>query len=392
MDILKPQDWSFPVPLYYGAERIRELVLICQQLGVTAPLVVTDRGSTGLDFIIRILDDLGTAGMRPGLFADISPNPRDDEVLRGREAYREGSHDGIIAIGGGSGMDGGKAISLVANNDHDLWAFEFEQEKAPVIGPDEAFPPLICIPTTAGTGAETESTAMVTDTEQMMKWCVWHEGQKPRAVILDPLLTVGLPRALTAWTGLDALVHAIEAYVIDDFHPLCDGAALEALKLISAYLPRVCDNPDDLEARGAMLVGSCLAGVSFIKGLGLVHAISHAVGAEFDTHHGLTNAVLLPAVLRFNAPVMEDKLPALAHAMRLADARQETLEETVSALLDSLDVPLTLAEIGVTEDRIEPLAAKAIKDSAAMTNPRAATVEEIAGIIHEAMTIGRNRR
>ena len=389
MDILTPQDWSFPVPIRYGLERSHEIALICQENDIKAPLLVTDRGSTGLDFISRILDELEAAGLRAGLFADISPNPRDDEVMKGRAVFRDGGHDGVIAIGGGSGMDGGKAISLVANNDHDLWAFEFEQEHPPVIGPDEAFPPLICIPTTAGTGAETESTAMVTDTKQMMKWCVWHAEQKPLAVILDPLLTVGLPRHLTAWTGIDAMVHAIEGYIVDDFHPLCDGAALEALKLITTYLLRACDKPDDLEARGGMLVGSCLGGVAFIKGLGLVHAISHAAGAEFDTHHGLTNAVTLPAVMQFNAPVMADKTPLMARAMGLEDTSADAFNAEINRLLDSLDIPLTLKDLGVTEDRIMPIAEKAIRDSAAGTNPRQATTEEIAAIITTAMNTGR---
>ena len=389
MDINLPQDWSFPVPIRYGAERVRELVLICQEQGIKAPLVVTDRGSTKLDFIPRILDDLASGGMRSGLFAEISPNPRDDEIMMGRAAFREGGHDAVIAIGGGSGMDGGKAISLVANNDHDLWAFEYEQEVSPVITPETAFPPLICIPTTAGTGAETESTAMITDTSAMMKWCVWHKDHKPCVAILDPTLTVGLPRQLTAWTGIDALVHAIEAYVIDDFHPLCDGAAIEAITLIGQYLVRACENPDDIEARGGMLAGSCLAGVSFLKGLGLVHAVSHAAGAEFDTHHGLTNAVMLPAVLTFNKSVIAHKVPVMARALGLEETSHDAFSAEINRLLDLLDIPVTLKDLGVTEDRIMPIAEKAIRDSAAMTNPRDATVEEIASIITEAMTTGR---
>lgn len=389
MDMTAAQDWSFPVPIRYGPDRSRELVLICQEMGLSSPLVVTDRGSTGLAFISRLLDDLAGGGMRPGLFADISPNPRDDEVMAGRQVFRDGGHDAVIAIGGGSGMDGGKAISLVANNDHPLWAFEFEQPAAPVITAENAFPPLICIPTTAGTGAETESTAMITDTKQMMKWCVWHHQHKPAVVILDPVLTVGLPRSLTAWTGLDALTHAVEAYAVDDFHPLCDGAAIEALRLIGTWLPQVWSKPDDLEARGAMLVGSCLAGVSFIKGLGLVHAISHAAGAEFDTHHGLTNAITLPAVLAFNAPVLGHKIPVMARALGLEQTTHEAFAAEINHLLDIFDVPKTLKEIGITEDRIVPIAEKAIKDSAAMTNPRQASIEDIASIMTTALTTGR---
>jgi alcohol dehydrogenase class IV len=183
---------------------------------------------------------------------------------------------------------------------------------------DNKFPPLICIPTTAGTGAETESSAMVTDTKLFVKWCIAHPQQKPIEVILDPQLTLELPKDLTAWTGVDALVHAIEAYVIDDFHPLCDAiAAIEGLRLIYPNLPIVYRDPSNLIARGKMLVGSCLAGISFLKGLGFVHAISHMVGAEFDTQHGLTNAIVLPAVLRFNEKVISKKVPIMCQAMNL---------------------------------------------------------------------------
>ncbi len=388
MSLLAPQDWSFPVPIRYGPHRIREIAEICHQQGISSPLIVTDQGSANLPFVAAMQDDLTKAGMSPGLFSGISPNPRDQDILAGRQAFCDGGHDGVIALGGGSGMDGGKAISLLAHNSCDLWAFEFE--KPPIEQKDYvAFPPLICVPTTAGTGAETESTAMVTDTEKLMKWCVWHPHQKPASVILDPVLTVGLPRHLTAWTGIDALVHAIEAYVVESFHPLCNGAALEALRLIYPHLPVVVDQPDDLEARGALLVGSCLAGVAFNKGLGLVHAISHMVGAENDTHHGLTNAVLLPSVLRFNASVITHKIPAMAEACGLEDDSFEGFYQAVCGLLDQVNIPRRLKDLNVPDSGIERLAQKAIQDSGASTNPRPATTDDIVSIIREALDHGR---
>jgi alcohol dehydrogenase class IV len=388
LDFTSSQNWSFPVPIIYGPGRIKELARLCLDHGMKKPFLVTDKGSADLPFIAAIIADLTAAGMDVALYSDISPNPRDTEIMAGRKCYLDGGHDGVIAIGGGSGMDGGKAISLVVNNTHDIWAFEWEKTP-PAIDPANPFPPLICIPTTAGTGAETESTAMVTDTELMMKWCIVHPLQKPVAVILDPELTLGLPPKLTAWTGVDALVHAVEAYVVNDFHPLCDGAALEAMRLIYPNLPLVYKQPDHLEARGAMLVGSCLAGVSFIKGLGLVHAISHMVGAEYDTHHGLTNAITLPAVLRFNADAISAKVPDLTHMMGLSDHSFDGFYGAICDWLDQLDIPKNLSELGIPDDAVSRLAEKTMKDSAYGTNPKASTQAEIETLMMEALHNGR---
>ena len=244
MNHLAPQDWSFPVPIAYGPGRLREMADHCRRAGMIRPLIVTDRGSASLPFLDDLRGYLAAGGLESALFSGISPNPRDTEIAAGRAQYRAGGHDGIIAIGGGSGMDGGKAIALTAANEVDLWAFEFEQGSPDVAG----FPPLITIPTTAGTGAETESTAMITDTGKAMKWCVWHPALKPSLALLDPEITLGLPPHLTAWTGADALVHAIEAYSVPGFHPLCDGLALEALRLIARWLPVAVAEPDNLEA------------------------------------------------------------------------------------------------------------------------------------------------
>lgn len=388
MNLLEPQDWSFPVPVVYGPGRLREIAGLCKQAGMSKPLLVTDRGSLELPFIGSIMQTLNDAGLQCNLYAGISPNPRDDEIAAGRGLFRQGGHDGIIAIGGGSGMDGGKAIATVANNDFDLWDFEFEQTP-PNMNDQPPFPPLICIPTTAGTGAETEGTAMITDVGRVMKFCTWHPRLKPACALLDPEITIGLPPNLTAWTGCDAMVHAIEAYCVPTFHPMCDGIALEGLRLINTWLPSAVDESGNLEARGGMLAGSCLAGIAFLKGLGMVHAISHMVGAEYDTHHGLTNAVVLPAVLRFNASSIGDKLPQMARAMDLEDKSFDAFYAAVCALLDRLEIPRTLADIGVPTDCAAAIAAKAIQDSAAATNPRQATVAEIQGIVETALTEGR---
>jgi alcohol dehydrogenase class IV len=381
-------DWSFPVPIAYGPGRLREMGEHAAKLGLTKPLIVTDQGSAGLPFIDVLRQALLSAGIGSEVFADVAPNPRDSDIALARKAYLEGGHDSVIAIGGGSGMDAGKATALTAHNECDVWQFDYDSD-VPDLPADHVFPKLICIPSTAGTGAETESTAMVTHSERGMKLCVWHPDLKPSLTLLDPEITLGLPATLTAWTGIDAMVHAIEAYCVPDYHPMCDGVALEALALIGRWLPSAVEEPGNLTARGGMQVGACLAGVSFLKGLGLVHAISHMVGADFDTHHGLTNAIVLPAVLKFNAPAIQDKLPAMCRALGLTGGDFESFYSAICQLLDRLSVPVTLAEIGVPAEAARTLAEKAHQDAAAGTNPRAADVATIERLTLEAITVGR---
>ena len=386
--MLLAHDWNFPVPIAYGPGRLAEIGQKCVALGLLNPLIVTDRGSRELAFIARLVEILAEAGLASAVFSGISPNPIDSEIAIGRAAFLAGSHDAIIAIGGGSAMDGAKAICLTANNEIDLWDFEFEQA-SPLILPENRFPVLITIPTTAGTGAETESTAMVTHTGKAMKFCVWHSELKPSLALLDPELTIGLPASLTAWTGADAMVHAIEAFLVPGFHPLCDAMALEALSLIARWLPVAVEEPTNVMARGGMHVGSCLAGISFLKGLGLVHAISHMVGAEFNTHHGNTNAILLPVVLRFNLPGMDEKVRRMAEVMQISDHSVAGFISAIESILDEIHIPKSLGEIGVPMDCAERIAAKALKDSAAKTNPRSASIDEVRVLIETAITKAR---
>lgn len=383
-EMLNAQNWTFPVPIIYGPGRISEVGCECVKLGVENPLIVTDMGSSHLPFISDLKNHLVTAGLRCATYSDVSPNPRDNEVGKGKLAFNRGGHDAVIAIGGGSAMDGGKLICLTANNNVDLWAFDWEQPTAK-IAYDRSFPKLITIPTTAGTGAETEGTAMVTHTEKRMKFCLYHPELRPSLVILDPKLTITLPKNLTAWTGVDALTHAIEAYLVPGFHPLCDGMALEGLSLVSHWLPIVYNEPSNLEARGGMLVGSCLAGIAFSKGLGLVHAISHMIGAEFDTQHGLTNAIVLPVVLRFNLPGMSSKVKRMAEAMFMSECSVEAFIFKIETLLDEIDIPRSLSEINVPIDCAQQISKKAILDSAAKTNPRPAIRSEVEQLIKTAI-------
>lgn len=387
-EILKPQDWFFPVPIAYGPGRLAEVGTRCVAMGLSNPLIVTDTGSRDLPFIAQLQNYLSQANLVSAVFCDISPNPRDDEIGAGRQIYRTGDHDAIIAIGGGSAMDGGKAICLTANNDANIIDFDY-LKPVPVFNADQPFPTLITIPTTAGTGAETEATAMVTDVKKGMKFCADHPDLRPTLALLDPELTVGLPANLTAWTGVDAMVHAIEAYLVPGFNPLCDGLALEGLALISQWLPVVMQDPNNVAARGGMLMGSCLAGISFMQGLGLVHAISHMVGAEFDTQHGLTNAIILPTVLRYNLPGMEDKVRRMADAMGFEDTSPDGFMAEVERILDDLNIPKALSEIGVPADCAARIAEKAMQDSAADTNPRSASFDEMRMLVETAIAKAR---
>lgn len=387
-EILLAQDWTFPVPIAYGPGRLSEIGERCAALGLSNPLIVTDKGSRNLPFISRLQVYLTDAGLASGVYSDISPNPRDDEIEGGRRTFRAGGHDSIIAIGGGSAMDGGKAICLTARNDVDLWAFEWEEPPVK-IRPDQAFPTLITIPTTAGTGAETESTAMVTHVGKGMKFCICHPDLKPSLALLDPELTIGLPANLTAWTGSDAMVHAIEAYCVPGFHPLCDGLALEGLALVAKWLPLAVREPENVTARGGMLVGSCLAGIAFMKGLGLVHAVSHMVGAEYNTQHGLTNAIILPTILRFNLPGMEAKVQRMADAMGLENTSVDSFISEIERMLDDINIPRSLGDIGVPTECAARIAEKALQDSAAGTNPRPASLNEMRDLVENAIARAR---
>ena len=369
-------DWEFPIPIAYGPGRLNEIGTFCNKFKISNPLVVTDKGSKELPFINRLAALLENVSIKSQLFCEISPNPRDDEINAGCIAYRKGNHDGIIAIGGGSALDGAKAIGMTVNSGISLWDFEY-RKPAPILSSPDCFPTFITIPTTAGTGAETESTAMVTDTLQSMKFCLAHLGMRPSLAILDPELTFELPANLTAWTGVDALTHALEAYIVPGLNPLCDGAALEALKLISKWLKVAFDQPDNINARGGMLIGSCLAGVAFMKGLGLVHSISHMVGAEYNTQHGLTNAIILPAVMKFNLPHVGEKVKYISQAMDLKEASSSIILEDICKILDYVQIPRALSEIGVPLECKRRIAEKAMLDSATGTNPRVAKIDDI---------------
>ncbi|MGE8154763.1 iron-containing alcohol dehydrogenase [Pseudomonas vancouverensis] len=390
LSALNRQTWTVPLPMEYGPGARHQLVELCRAFNISRPIIITDQGSLSLPFVGQMQQALTDAGLVCGVYGGIEPNPTDTSVIAGAAAYQAWEADGIIALGGGSGLDGGKAVALIARQTRcDLWAFDFDKPVPSVFSAAD-FPPVITIPTTAGTGAETESTAMLTDTARGIKGCVWHPRARPAAVILDPELTRSLPANLTAWTGCDAIIHALEAYFVPSFNPLSDGAALQALNLLWSSIDTAVHQGQDLEARGKMLIGSCLAGVGFLKGLGLVHALSHMVGATYNTHHGLTNAIILPVVLRFNRAEILPRLKPVAQAMDLPDARFETFYSAICTLLDRLNIPKSLSELGVRHADISAVARKAMGDPARLTNPRDSTLEELENLLAQAIDQGRD--
>ncbi len=380
-DILSNQDWTFPTFTAYGPGRFKEIGKFCNNFNITNALIVTDSGSVNLPFINDLSNYLSDAKLKSAIYSNISPNPRDDEIDGGCKKFIDGNHDAIIAIGGGSAMDGGKAISLTAKSGIPLWDFEFLDKTPRDLKGKNPFPKIITIPTTAGTGAETEITAMVTDTKKGMKFCLWHPDARPCLALVDPELTLKLPANLTAWTGIDAMIHAIEGYSVPMFHPLCDGSALESLSLISKSLHLAVEEPDNLLARGGMIMGSYLGGVAFLKGLGLVHAISHMVGAEYNTHHGLTNAIILPVVMDYNLPGLEEKVKRMSQAMQFEDSSINGFKNNLNEMLDILKIPRGLNEIGVPEDSYERIAKKSMLDQAYGQNPKKASLDEVKDLV-----------
>jgi alcohol dehydrogenase class IV len=385
------QQWTLPIPVEYGPGARSALSELCLHHGMRAPLIVTDASTANLPFTRELLAQLQQAGLPGTLYADIEANPSDRSVEAGAAFYRTCGADGIVALGGGSGLDAGKAIALIAGQSRaGLWDFDFDRPVAPGFHASD-FPPVICVPTTAGTGAETESTAMLTDTARGIKGCVWHPLARPAAVILDPELTLGLPAQLTAWTGMDAIIHALEAWFVPSFNPLCDAVALQALNLMWDALPVAVADGNNLEARCRMLAGSCLAGVAFNKGLGLVHALSHMVGAACNTHHGLTNAIILPVILEFNRCAIEARLAPVCHAMGLPGDDFNTFYSAICTRLDALDIPRNLAAIGVPRGQLTDIATKALLDPARATNPRDSDLAQLKQLLSKAIDHARNR-
>ncbi len=372
--------WPFPTTVRFGPGRLIELGKTTARLGIKRPLIVTDAGLAASDIVAAAGASLADAGLDGEVFSQVKSNPTAANVAAGAAAFRDGGHDGIIAIGGGSAMDAAKAIALQA--DHDGPALDYA-----VGGPryreinGTAIAPLIAVPTTSGTGSEMGYAAVISDEDARTKRILYHANLLARTVICDPELVTGLPANLTAWTGMDAAVHCIEAYCATTYNPLCDGIAAEGMRLIAAWLPRAVSDGNDIEARSQMMAAAAMGAVAFNKGLGAVHAISHAIGAHKDSHHGLTNAVVLPYVLDHNRTAIDERCAVLARCMGLPRADFTGLMDWTLAIRDTFDIPHTLDGLGVGEDDLNALSETAAADVTARENPVPVDAAALRGVM-----------
>jgi alcohol dehydrogenase class IV len=377
-------NWNYPTAIRFGAGRIAELPQACREMGMKRPLLVTDPGLAALSMIANVLDNCRTAGLGCELFADVQGNPVEANVIAGVAAFRDGGHDGIIAFGGGSALDVGKAVGLMVGQTRPIWDFEDREDWYTRVNVD-GMAPVVAVPTTAGTGSEVGRASVITDERDHTKKIIFHPRMLPSLVIADPELTLGLPPHITAAVGMDALSHNIEAFCSPFYHPMAQGIALEGMRLIKEWLPTACRAGDNVTARSHMMVASTMGAAAFQKGLGAMHALSHPCGAVLNTHHGLTNAVVMPYVLVFNRSAIEEKMTALARYLGLPDPSFQTVLDWILTLREAIGIPSDLAALGVTEAHIDQLAAMAAVDPSAGSNPIPLTVENLTVLFRKAL-------
>ena len=368
-------NWTYPTAIKFGAGRIGELPGACADAGITKPLLVTDKGLADLPITHQALNILAQAGIEAALFAQVDPNPNEINLGDGVTAFRDGGHDGVIAFGGGSGLDLGKMVAFMAGQTRPVWDFEdigdwWTRADA------EAIAPIIAVPTTAGTGSEVGRASVITNSQTHVKKIIFHPKVLPRVVICDPELTVGMPKFITAGTGLDAFAHCVEAFSSPHYHPMSQGIALEGMRLVKEYLPRAYADGTDIEARAHMMSAAAMGSTAFQKGLGAIHALSHPIGAVYGTHHGTTNAVCMPAVLELNAAEIADRFDKAAAYLGI-DGGFDGFRDFVQRLNDHLNVPRRLSEMGVGRDRIDDLTAMALTDPSCGGNPVTLTRENV---------------
>ena len=360
-------NWSYPTTIKFGAGRIAELPAACAQAGISRPLFVTDKGLADLPVTRTTLDIMEAAGLGRAMFSDVDPNPNEKNLDAGVHVYKEGGHDGVIAFGGGSGLDLGKMVAFMAGQTRPVWDFEDIGDWWTRADAD-AIAPIIAVPTTAGTGSEVGRASVITDSVSHVKKIIFHPKVLPTVVICDPELTVGMPKFITAGTGLDAFAHCVEAYSSPHYHPMSQGIALEGMKLVIDNLPRAYHDGTDIEARANMMSAAAMGATAFQKGLGAIHAMSHPIGAHFNTHHGTTNAVCMPAVLDFNAPAIADRFDLAAGYLGITGGFAG-FRAFVDEFNGRLGIPKRLGDLGVTEAAIPDLVQGAVIDPSCGGNP-----------------------
>ncbi|RLJ58867.1 4-hydroxybutyrate dehydrogenase/hypothetical protein [Litoreibacter meonggei] len=360
-------NWSYPTAIRFGAGRISEIADACKSAGMSKPLLVTDKGLASMEITTRTLDHLEAAGLGRGLFSEVDPNPTDKNAEAGVAVYREGGYDGVVAFGGGSGLDLAKVIAFWAGQSRPLWDFEDVGDWWTRADPDK-IAPIVAVPTTAGTGSEVGRASVITNSDTHEKKIIFHPKMLPAVVICDPELTVGMPKFITAGTGLDAFAHCVEAYSSPHYHPMSQGIALEGMRLVKEYLPRAYATPTDLEARAHMMSAAAMGATGFQKGLGAIHALSHPIGAVHHTHHGTTNAVCMPAVLQFNKDVIAARFDMAAAYLGIAGGFGGFCAY-VDELNASMSIPKTLTELGVKNPDLDLLTDAALRDPSTGGNP-----------------------
>jgi 4-hydroxybutyrate dehydrogenase len=366
-------NWSYPTAMRFGAGRISEIAEACKSTGMKKPLLVTDRGLATMEITTATLDLLETAGLGRGIFGGVDANPTDLNAAEGIAVYKEGGYDGVIAFGGGSGLDLAKVIALMAGQTRPLWDFEDVGDWWTRADP-AGIAPIVAVPTTAGTGSEVGRASIITNSETHEKKIIFHPKMLPSVVICDPELTMGMPKFLTAGTGLDAFAHCVEAFSSPHYHPMSQGIALEGMRLVQQYLPRAYVDGSDIEARAHMMSAAAMGATAFQKGLGAIHALSHPIGAVHHTHHGTTNAVCMPAVLKFNASAIAERFDQAAAYLGIAGGF-DGFCTYVDDLNASMSIPKTLTDLGVMDADLDKLTKSALNDPSVGGNPVAMTYE-----------------
>jgi alcohol dehydrogenase class IV len=360
-------NWSYPTAIRFGAGRISEIADACNTAGIRKPLLVTDRGLANLPITQDTLALLDQAGLGQAMFAEVDPNPNEKNLELGLKAYKEGGHDGIIAFGGGSALDLGRVVAFMCGQTRSVWDFEDVGDWWTRADADK-IAPIIAVPTTAGTGSEVGRAGVLSNSETHEKKIIFHPKLLAAVVICDPELTVGMPSMITAGTGMDAFAHCLEAYCSPHYHPMSQGIAIEGMRLVKENLPRVYADGSDIEARAHMMSAATMGATAFQKGLGAIHALSHPIGAFYNSHHGTTNAVVMAPVLTFNRTAIETRIEALAAYLGISGGFDGFYNYVVE-LNASLGIPANLTELGVTDPDLDWLVASALKDPSVGGNP-----------------------
>jgi len=374
-------NWSYPTSIRFGAGRISELAEACQSVGMMRPLLVTDPGVAALPMMDEVLSEAKANGLEIGLFSNITANPSELDVMAGVKFYLDGNYDGVVAFGGGSGLDAGKAIAFMAHQELPIWDFEDIGDRWTYANAD-VIPPIVAVPTTSGTGSEVGRASVITNSDTHIKKVIFHPKMMPSIVIADPELTVGLPKMLTAATGMDALAHCLEAFCAPGYHPMADGIAVEGIRMVHKALPRVVVEPTDIKARGDMLVASSMGATAFQKGLGSIHALSHPFGGIYGAHHGALNGVIMPYVLQANRPAIEDRVDYLATVIGVKGF--DGFYDWILSLRSEIGIPNTLKELGIDDPDFDRIGAIAIEDPTHGGNPIAFSIAEYAELARKA--------